>query len=540
MTAGPALARSGPPGLLRDGRPARILQRPIERGSRQTVKTAGDRLVIRGGLHPQDGVQVLVRIARRRPVGLGAAAPAPHPNTTDAARAPASIRTDMPAILAPDYGLPAGSEAPVAAGRTPATGAPVAAGQPLSPSGAARRAPSRVTVNYATITVNAVTEAAVENPFVYGEVVPAGASCGSRGRARRAWPPTWLAGQKVFLISPRRYGKSSLIRQRAGRRRRAPRRAHRRGHRQQLQLVRRVSRRATRARVAAETQLGSRADAGCARRSAPRGRRSAYAPTPTPLGALTVVVSRRALRARRRRASRRRSSRCRPGSPTPAAARSSSRSTSSRRSAGSTADRSSTRCARAVQHQREVGYVFAGSEPTPDGARCSARSGRSTRPGPVMRLREDSCRRVRRVHRRSVSRDPGMRVDAGLRARDRSIWPGNLPYDVQRLGARNLGRCARWRVAGARRSTICIATLRRLLAEQRDVLRGDVAAADAGAARSSSRASCSRTASSLLSADVRARHRLGGAVVGAGGARRPRSDDVVSARAATAGSSSIR
>src|SRR6185437_3459469 len=44
------------------------------------------------------------------------------------------------------------------------------------------------------------------NPFVYGEVVTAGAFA-DREQARDLGE-----GQKVFLISPRRYGKSSLIR----------------------------------------------------------------------------------------------------------------------------------------------------------------------------------------------------------------------------------------------------------------------------------------------------------------------------------------
>ena len=49
----------------------------------------------------------------------------------------------------------------------------------------------------------------MENPFVYGEVVPCRPSSIAR-RAEAAGRPTCSAGQKVFLISPRRYGKSSL------------------------------------------------------------------------------------------------------------------------------------------------------------------------------------------------------------------------------------------------------------------------------------------------------------------------------------------
>src|SRR3977135_2730123 len=50
------------------------------------------------------------------------------------------------------------------------------------------------------------------NPFVYGEVVPA-ASFVDREAELERLTRDLLAGQKVFLISPRRYGKSSLIRQ---------------------------------------------------------------------------------------------------------------------------------------------------------------------------------------------------------------------------------------------------------------------------------------------------------------------------------------
>ena len=50
----------------------------------------------------------------------------------------------------------------------------------------------------------------MENPFVYGEVVPAGAFVDRQDELKRL-AADLVAGQKVFLISPRRYGKSSLI-----------------------------------------------------------------------------------------------------------------------------------------------------------------------------------------------------------------------------------------------------------------------------------------------------------------------------------------
>ena len=52
----------------------------------------------------------------------------------------------------------------------------------------------------------------MENPFVYGEVVPVG-SFADREQELDRLVRDLVARQKVFLISPRRYGKSSLIRQ---------------------------------------------------------------------------------------------------------------------------------------------------------------------------------------------------------------------------------------------------------------------------------------------------------------------------------------
>src|SRR5947208_3939121 len=50
-----------------------------------------------------------------------------------------------------------------------------------------------------------------DNPFVYGEVVPAAAFVDRVAELDRLVADL-AAAQKVFLISPRRYGKSSLIR----------------------------------------------------------------------------------------------------------------------------------------------------------------------------------------------------------------------------------------------------------------------------------------------------------------------------------------
>src|SRR3954449_13090741 len=50
------------------------------------------------------------------------------------------------------------------------------------------------------------------NPFVYGEIVPPSSFVDRETELDRLTADL-LAGQKIFLISPRRYGKSSLVRQ---------------------------------------------------------------------------------------------------------------------------------------------------------------------------------------------------------------------------------------------------------------------------------------------------------------------------------------
>jgi len=53
---------------------------------------------------------------------------------------------------------------------------------------------------------------ATENPFVYGEIVPRSAFVDREAELERLIADL-SDGQKIFLISPRRYGKSSLVRQ---------------------------------------------------------------------------------------------------------------------------------------------------------------------------------------------------------------------------------------------------------------------------------------------------------------------------------------
>ena len=180
------------------------------------------------------------------------------------------------------------------------------------------------------------------NPFVYGEIVPP-ASFVDRETELDRLTADLLAGQKIFLISPRRYGKSSLVRRRAGRRSQG-RRADGRGHGQQLQLLRRLPRGLCACAAVGRNTARPRARVAArhARRGPARGSRRTRRARRQPARALLPVdpdrQGRVAAGAGGLRAAR-------AGSPRRAIANSRSRSTSSRRSARSTAATSSMRCA---------------------------------------------------------------------------------------------------------------------------------------------------------------------------------------------------
>ena len=179
----------------------------------------------------------------------------------------------------------------------------------------------------------------MHNPFVYGEVVPAAAFVDRVDELDRL----------VADLAPGRRSSSSHRAATASRRssgRRSPRsRATAcvtvEVDRQQLQLVRRVSR-----GVRPCASLAAEAGAERARFWLREAIRSARAESGRGGRARGRLLSGRAYRARRfaARAGGLRAAGARRG--TARRARSSSRSTSSRRSPGSTADRSSTRCAR--------------------------------------------------------------------------------------------------------------------------------------------------------------------------------------------------
>lgn len=159
----------------------------------------------------------------------------------------------------------------------------------------------------------------------------------------------------------------------------------------------------------------------------------------------------------------------------------------------------------AAQQQRKVGYVFAGSEPSLMDRMIGPR-----RPfykaGPVMRLDKIPAPVFAEFIEAQFARS-GIRPEAGLGTAIVDL-AGNLPYDVQRLSHETWDDV---RAAGGRKAGLenLHATLTRLLAEQ-DTLFEATWQRLTLAQRAVLRAVVLQSGRELLSADVRARHRLGG------------------------------
>ncbi|MGE3707995.1 MAG: hypothetical protein AB7I13_22185, partial [Vicinamibacterales bacterium] len=159
----------------------------------------------------------------------------------------------------------------------------------------------------------------------------------------------------------------------------------------------------------------------------------------------------------------------------------------------------------AVQHQRQVGYVFAGSEPS-----LMERMIGPRRPfykaGPVMRLQKIPADQFAAFIDTRFGAS-GLKPEPGLGTAIVEL-AGNLPYDVQRLAHETWDEV---RESGRRRATLddLHAALRRLLAEQRVMFEGTWERMTLGQ-RAVLRAVVLEDGRELLSADVRTRHRLGG------------------------------
>jgi hypothetical protein len=339
-----------------------------------------------------------------------------------------------------------------------------------------------------------------QNPFVYGEVVPAAAFVDRVDELDRLVRDL-SAAQKIFLISPRRYGKSSLIR-------RALTTMSRRGALTVDVTVSSFSSYVAflegyaRALVAAETKWErARTWLREAVRSAQAEVR--YAPDAAPLGALSVSfpnvrsdrdISRLAeevfaLPARLAETRRRKVVVA----------------LDEFQAIGGFNGGSVEHAMRAaVQHQREVGYVFAGSEPS-----LMERMLGPKRPfykaGPVMRLEKIPADLFAAFIDARFARS-GMRPEADLGAAVVEL-AGNLPYDVQRLAHETWDEV---RARGRRRATLddLHHALKRLLAEQQMMFEA-VWQRLTLAQRAVLRAVV-LDGRELLSADIRTRHRLGG------------------------------
>jgi hypothetical protein len=160
----------------------------------------------------------------------------------------------------------------------------------------------------------------------------------------------------------------------------------------------------------------------------------------------------------------------------------------------------------AVQHQRQVGYVFAGSEPS-----LMERMLGPRRPfykaGPVLRLQKIPEEMFAAFIEARFSKT-GIKAEAGLGMAIVDL-AGNMPYDVQRLAHESWDDV---RAAGKRRVAVedLHDTLRRLLAEH-EVFFETVWQRLTLAQRATVRAVVLAEGREILAADLRARYRLGGA-----------------------------
>ena len=341
----------------------------------------------------------------------------------------------------------------------------------------------------------------MENPFVYGEVVPSAAFVNRVAELDRLVHDL-AASQKVFLISPRRYGKSSLIRH-------ALAALSRRG---MLTVEVTVSSFSSYvaflegyacALLTAETRWDR---ARTWLREVVRSTRPEirYTAGSTTRGSLTVAFP--AVRSERDVSQLAQEVFALPGRLAEARRRKVVVALDEFQAVAGFDGGSVEHALRAaVQHQREVGYVFAGSEPS-----LMERMLGPRRPfykaGPVMRLEKIASDEFSHFLHARFARS-GIRAADGLGDAIVEL-AGNLPYDVQRLAHETWDDV---RAAGKRRATLddLHQALKRLLAEQQTMFEGLWLKLTL-AQRAALRAVVLEEGRELLSADVRARHRLAG------------------------------
>ena len=338
------------------------------------------------------------------------------------------------------------------------------------------------------------------NPFVYGEVVPKSAFVG-RGAELDRLVSDLADGQKIFLISPRRYGKSSLIQQAFA------------GLARQRIATLDITVSSFSSYVAflegyVRALASLDADAG-ASRSWLRGLFTTFTPEwradagDSRAWAVSFPSVRTARDASRLAAEV-------FALPARIASRLGRRLVIAmdefQAVAGYDAGNVEHTLRAAVQQQRQVGYVFAGSEPSLMEQMIGPR-----RPfykaGPVLRLGKIPSD-VFAQFLNDRFRKSGLSPDVGLGDAIVEV-AGNLPYDVQRLAHETWDD-----VTSARRRSVTLddvhATLHRMLSEQ-DVFFEAVWQRLTLAQRAVLRAVVLEQGEELLGGDVRVRYRLGGA-----------------------------
>ena len=339
------------------------------------------------------------------------------------------------------------------------------------------------------------------NPFVYGEVVPGDAFVDREVELDRLIGDL-AGGQKVFLISPRRYGKSSLVRQ-------ALHGLERRGA---LTVEVTVSSYSSylaflegyaRALASLETKW-DRARSWLATAIQSTRPELRYEPKDSGLGRVSVAFP--LVRSDRDVNRLANEIFAMPGQVAAARKRPVVVALDEFQAIDAFNGGSVEHALRAAaQHQRTVGYVFAGSEPS-----LMEKMIGPKRPfykaGPVMRL-DKIPSDVFATFIEARFGKSGIRAEPGLGTAIVDL-AGNLPYDVQRLAHETWDDI---RNASGRRATLdnLHATLARLLAEQETIFEAiwqRLTLAQRGALR----AVVLQDGRELLSAETRARHRLGG------------------------------
>ena len=362
----------------------------------------------------------------------------------------------------------------------------------------------------------------MQNPFVYGEVVSASTFVNRVVELDRLVGDL-TAGQKIFLISPRRYGKSSLIRQ-------ALTSLGRSGTLTVEVTVSSFSSYVAflegyaRALMAAETKWDrARTWLRDAVRSARAEVRYVPDPTLTTPGSGSLSVSFPTVRSDRDVSRLAQEVFALPARLAAARKRPVVVALDEFQAIGGFNGGSVEHALRAaVQHQREVGYVFAGSEPS-----LMERMLTPRRPfykaGPVMRLEkipadEFAAFLEARFTKSGIRPEPGL----GLAVVDLA---GNLPYDVQRLAHETWDEV---RVGSRKRATLddLHQALKRLLVEQETMFEALWQRLTLPQ-RAVLRSVVLEDGRELMSADNRTRHRLGGASTVQAALGALRRDDVI-------------